>query len=127
MAFDWDPSECSLKILSEEIVGIDDFEAPPGDELTQVESATGGVECYNEGHQKPTWKATVKLSNTSLDKLETARVNKTEGTVVFTAPGYTATVTGARIKEITPASGLKEMPTVTISGLGKKVERSFAR
>lgn len=122
---DWKPEDCSLKILSEEVIALDEFEADPQDEITHIESSTSGVTGYNEGYQKPKWSAKVKLTNASLDALETARAEKTEGTVVFTAPNYTVTITGARISKITPAGNLKETPQVTIEGLGLKLERSF--
>jgi len=124
MVQNWNPEDCSLKILGVEVLELDEFEADPGDELTHIETSQG-VTGYNEGYQKPKWSAKVKVTNVALGTLEGYRTEKTEGTVVFVAPGYTVTVTGARISSIKPGGGLKDTPQVTIDGLGLSVTRAF--
>jgi len=120
----WNAKDCSLKIGGVEVSHLDEFEADPGDEITHIETAQG-VCGYNEGYQKPTWSCKAKITNDALNTLEGYRTNKEEIAVVFVAPGFTCTVTGARIKGIKPAGGIKDAPDVTIEGLGLKVERRF--
>ncbi len=124
MVQDWHSEDCSLKIIGVEVLALDEFEADPGDEITHIETSQG-VTGYNEGYQKPKWSAKIKVTNVALGTLEDYRINKTEGAVVFVAPGYTVTVTGARISTIKPAGGLKDAPQVSIDGLGLSVSRAF--
>lgn len=123
---DWDPSQCYLKVGAIPVTELDEFDAKPGDELSPIESATDGVTGFNESHQKPTWNAKVKISSQYLQELDDYKNDKTEVSVTFVAPGYTCTLTGARISKVDPSGGdLKTGWTVSIEGFAKKLRRHY--
>lgn len=125
MPGNWDPTKCSLKIGAIEVSELDEFDAKPGDEPTQIESATDGVTGYQETWQKPTGSCKVKITSPALQALEEYRVNRTEVPIVFVAPQFSCTITGARLGPIDVGGALKDMWVATINFKGKTLIRRF--
>lgn len=125
MPGDWIPADCSLKVGAVEVPELDEFDAKPGDEPTQIESATDGVTGFQETWQKPTGSFKAKITSQALQTLEDYRVNKTEVPIVFVAPHFTCTITGARLGPIDTGGSLKDMWMVTVNFKGKTMRRRF--
>lgn len=124
MSGDWQPEECSLKIGAIEVYKINKYEVDTQDKKTHIETSQG-IAGINRTFQKPTGSTEIVLNNDALPTLYSYYENNEKVVIVFTAPGYSCTVTGAELDRPKVSGDIKTAPTVAITFLGMTCDEVY--
>jgi len=124
MTEDWSAEDCSLKIGAVEAKKINKFEADKGNKKSHIESSQGVIG-INHTYQKPTGSFEVVVTNEDLQALNEYAENNEKVVIVYTAPGYTCTVTDAELDTPKVSGDISKAPTVTITFLGRTMTQVF--
>lgn len=124
MATDWNPEDCSLKIGAVEASKINKFEVDKNNKKSHIETSQG-VTGVNHTFQKPTGSVEMMVTNAALQTLNGYADSNEKVVIVYTAPGYSCTITGAELDTPKVSGDIKTAPTVTITFLGMTCEQTF--